>query len=58
MIELAILILGQGGRADTAPALSTQAPKVVARMLGSEADFDMASNKGKLPTVLIFGSCT
>lgn len=44
--------------ADKAPAVGAVAPPVVAEHFESEAKFDMNLNKGKRPTVLIFGSCT
>lgn len=39
-------------------AVGDAAPAVVAELLDGKGKFDLATNKGKRLTVLIFGSCT
>jgi hypothetical protein len=56
---LALSFIGSAQRGpDRAPAVGAVAPPVVAEALDAKAPFDLAGNKGKRPTVLLFGSCT
>lgn len=58
MLTLLLLVAASQGRMDRAPVLGAEAPPVVARILDSKDSFDLTTNRGQRPTILIFGSCT
>ncbi len=58
MVTIALAMFVQQGRIDRAPQIGVTAPAVVARIVDSKDTFEMSLNRGKRPTVLIFGSCT
>jgi hypothetical protein len=60
LILIAGLTLGSSISQERAlgPAVGAKAPTFTLKMLKSESTFSLASNFGKRPTVLIFGSYT